>query len=213
MPPYNTRSAARKRVPGPYENAIVSPSANGTGTHIRRTYPSPEEVPTLSNSGSAESKASSHRPVAPYRGEGEDKDEESQRPLPARSTKIANKRKAAIVVEERAARMRAQPLPDQENDSGDERATNPKGQKLPPGIIGLGRQGTWIVGDARRPTPSTDQRPSVREFGKEQEMQDQTAQGLPLTGATQKDLGGNPRSGRLTPLPSFVTGYETVQKG
>jgi len=65
MSPYNTRSVARKQALETYKNTIASPSATGKGTHIRWTYSSDEEVPTLSHSNSLESEDSFGRPGTP----------------------------------------------------------------------------------------------------------------------------------------------------
>ena len=96
--------------------------------------------------------------------------------------------------------------------SGSYRSANPKAQahnlrgpKLPPGVAGFGRNGTWIIDEMWRPefAPSTDQLPSIHESGEEQEVQ---GQGLAISEATQEDLGRGAGLRTLTPLPSFVTG-------
>ena len=94
--------------------------------------------------------------------------------------------------------------------SGSYRSANPKAQaynshgpKLPPGVAGFGRNGTWIIDEMWRPefAPSTDQLPSIRESGEEQEVQ-----GSAISEVTQEDLGRGAGLRTLTPLPSFVTG-------
>lgn len=84
---------------------------------------------------------------------------------------------------------------------------NTYGPKLPVGVIGFGRTGTWIFDDLWRPdpVPSTSQLPSIQEPGEEQEVQD-----LLLGTGTKNDLGKGAGSRLLTPLPSFVTEDETA---
>ena len=189
MSPYNTRSAARNQTIAPYEDMILSPSATGMGTHIRWIYSSDEGVPALSHPGSLESEASFDRPVTP----DQDEVEHFRRSPTACSIEIVNERGSPAVenhqcspaerafvvrmlaelqeqkkaIEELAARTaaNAQPEPDRPVD------LNVEGPKLPIGVIGFGREGTWVVENTWRPdfTLSTDQLPTIRESGEEVE--------------------------------------------
>jgi len=218
MPSYNTRSATRKRTSAPHENVTVSPSGTGTETHIHPL----DEVP--SNPGSLES------PVTP----DEDEDERSRRSPSVDSIDIADEQESLEVeehlcsLEERtitehmldhsnvqkratetlAARMadttEGQPKPNQPANH------NMVGPKLPRGVGGFGREGTWVVTDPWQSflIPSTNQLPTVREPGEEQRVEDS-----PPNNVIQEDhipnsnpQIGNPRRRGLTPLPSFVSG-------
>ena len=228
MSPYNTRSAARRRALGIDENAVVSPSATGKGTHTRWTY-SDEVAPTLPTPTTREPEASFDRPMTP----DQDEDEEFQRSPTTCSVEIPNEPTSHTAEDNRpntgeqavVGRMFAQ-LQEQKkaaeelmmrnrvlaDASGSYRSANPKAQahdlhgpKLPPGVAGFGRNGTWIIDEMWRPefAPSTDQLPSIHESGEEQEVQ---GQGLAISEATQEDLGRGAGLRTLTPLPSFVTG-------
>jgi len=206
MPPHNTRSAASKRAFAPHDNVTVSPS---------RSVSLEPEVPL-------------DQPVTP----DEDEDERSWRSPSAdlietadeqdslevenhlcslderASTEciLAQLQEQKRVIEALAARMedvtRGQPKPDQQVNR------NRVGPNLPVGVVGLGREGTWVVEDPWQPifTPSTNQLPTVREFGEEQGLKD-----LPLNNVTQEDRipSNNPHPRGLTPLPSFVSGNPT----
>ena len=230
MPPYNTRSAARKRalerIPEPYKNAT------GKGTNVRRTPTPYEQVPTLTASNTLESEPSFDRPVTPDQDE---EDEEFQRSpttcsvdlpdepsLPIASGSIVSDDSHRVADRALAERMLAD-LQQQKKVAEDRlehyrqlqvesnRQAGPRvnvlslpGPKLPVGVASFGRTGTWVNEDAWRPNPtlSTDQLPSIREVGEEEEVQN-----LLVTKITQKDLGGRGGIFRvLTPLPSFVTG-------
>lgn len=196
--------------------------------HIQRIHPL-DEVP--SNTGPLESEAPFDRPVAP----DEDEDERSRRSPSVDSIDIADEQESLEVekllcsLEERtitehmldhlneqkratetlAARMadttQGQPKPNQPANR------NMVGPKLPRGVAGLGREGTWVVADPWEPflVPSTDQLPTVRESGEEQRVES----GSPPNNVIQEDhipnsnpQIGNPRPRGLTPLPSFVSG-------
>ena len=201
MPPYNTRSAARKQALEPHENVVVSPSATGEGTHIRWIYPSSGEDPTLSQSNSLESD-SYDRPMTP----DEDEDEDEEEALRAVERMLAVLREQTMVIEERAAMADAAKTQKHCNKLQPESRTRGirEGPKLPLGVVGFGREGTWVVEDVWQPiiVPSTNQLPSVREFEEEQEAQ------ASVPNIPQQDLqvGKNRVSRTLTPLPSFVTG-------
>lgn len=236
MPPYNTRSVARRRAlellePELHENTTVSPSATGKERHIRRTYSPDEEVPTLSTSNTLESEDYFDRPMTPDQGQ----DEEFQRSPTACSIEIPDEPAPPIVEDnkyypaERAVVERMFAQLQEQKMAAEERMKkrgldyecdlqlkskqpanprvrevhNPVGPKLPLGIVGLGRTGTWIVDDIWRPesVQSTSELPSVREFGEEREVQD-----LLSSKVTQEDLGRGATFKMLTPLPSFVTG-------
>jgi hypothetical protein len=244
MPPYNTRSAARQRALEPYKNAIVSSSATGKGTHIRWTYSSGEEVPSLSASSTVESEASFDRPATP----DQDEDNKFQRSPTACSVEISDD-SASSVVEDDTCRAAERALVErmfaelqQQKKVAEERVMqnhklcdaagglddyrnqqvrsnrpvnqstggirNISGPKLPLGVTGFGRTGTWVVDDVWRPefVSSTNRLPSIREFGEEQEVQS-----LLLSGVTQEDLRRGGSFGMLTPLPSFVTGNGDVR--
>ena len=226
MSPYNTRSAARRRALGIDENAVVSPSATGKGTHTRWTY-SDEAAPTLPTPTTREPEASFDRPMTP------DQDEEFQRSPTTGSVELPNEPTShtaednrpntgeRAVVERMFAHLQEQKKAAEElmmknrvlaDASGSYRSADPKAQtnnshgpKLPPGVVGFGRNGTWIIDKMWRPefAPSTDQLPSIHESGEEQEVQ---GQGLAISEATQEDLGRGAGLRTLTPLPSFVTG-------
>ena len=229
---YVSRSATPEQAPTPY--VTVSTSATGLGTHLLWVCP-PDEVPALSHPGSLESEVSFDRPVAPGQGE----DEYFQRSPTTSSIETVDEQEPHVVenppcslaeraivergllrlqeqkrtIEERAARMAAATKGQSEPDRPVNR--NIEGPKLPIGVSGFGREGTWVVEDLWQPivTPSTDQLPSVREFGEEEEVEvllsnitQEEAQDLPPNDATQEKPTFNSRSRRLTPLPSFVSG-------
>ena len=230
MPSYNTPNLTNEYDFEPYKNAIASPSATGEGIHTQQICPLNGKIPTLSHSGSLDSEASCDHPVTPDQDEGEEfqgsqieiPDERASPIVEDYSYSLAERavmkrmlarlQEQKRVVEERAARM-ADFVKAQEHrnnlqpNSGRPRAeevTNLQGPKLPIGVIGFGREGTWVVEDVWRPSfvPSTDQLPSIREFEEEQVVQDS-----PLNNVTQEDLSSRkPDFRMLTPLPSFVTG-------
>jgi hypothetical protein len=236
MSPYNTRSAVRKQALEPYKNAIVSPSATGKGTHIRWTYSS-EEVPTLSHSSSLDSEASFDRPATPDQDEDDEYQRSSSVEIPDEPSSpivqddrysaaeravmermLTELQQQKVVVEERAwRRSDGAKGPEHRHNLQVEsnRPTNPRaeevrtplGPKLPLGIVGFGRSGTWVVDDVWRPehAPSTNQLPSIRELEEEREVQNS------LLNITQENLGGNAGFRTLTPLPSFVTGNEAAK--
>ncbi|KAF9652733.1 hypothetical protein BDM02DRAFT_3108829 [Thelephora ganbajun] len=105
-------------------------------------------------------------------------------------------------------RNNLQPNSNRPGNSRAEEVLNLQGPKLPVGIVGFGRTGTWVADRIWRPNfvPSTDQLPSIREFGEEKEVQSS----LP-NNVTQEDLSRNPGFRMLTPLPSFVTGNGAAQ--
>ena len=230
MPPYNTPNLTNEYGFESYKNAIASPSATGEGIHTRWIYPPNEKIPTLSHSGSLDSEASFDRPVTPDQDEGEEFQgsqieipDERASPIvedysysPAERAvmkrMLARLQEQKRVVEERAARMadfvkaqeRRNNLQPNSDRPGAEEVTNLQGPKLPLGVVGFGREGTWVVEKAWRPSfvPSTDQLPSIREFEEEQVVQDPL-----LNNVTQEDLSSRkPDFRMLTPLPSFVTG-------
>ena len=110
--------------------------------------------------------------------------------------------------EERAAakalEFRNNPQPKSDRPTNKE-LLDPSRPRPPLGVTGFGRTGTWVAENVWRPTfvSSTDQLPSVREVGEEEEVQD-----LPLNDVEviQEDPGENPGFRMLTPFPSFVTG-------
>ena len=219
MTSYNTRSAARKRNFAPHEDVTVSPSTTGTGTHIHPL----DEVP--SNPGSLEST------VTP----DEDEDKRPQRSPSVDSINIADEQDS-LEVERHLCSLEGRTSTEcLLNQSHEQKGTiealtarmtdatkgQPKlgqptvnhdivGPKLPGGVVGISREGTWI---AKGPwelflVPSTNQLPTVREFGEEERVED-----LPPNNVTQQDRipnsnprVGNPRRRGLTPLPSFVSG-------
>jgi len=234
MSPYNTRSAVRKQALEPYEgeNVTESPSATGKGTHIRWTYSS-NEVPTFAHSGSLEPGPSSNHPVTPDQGE----DEEFQRSPTTCSTEIPDEQASYIAedygysageqdimermlaqlqgqkkaAEERAAAKALEHHDDPQlmsDRSTNRELSNQPGPKIPLGVTGFGRTGTWVAENVWRPAfvSSTDQLPSVREFGKEEEVQDP-----PPNNVAREDPSRNPGFRMLTPLPSFVEGNGGVE--
>ena len=66
MPPYNTRSAARKRALAPYENVVVNPPATEKGTRVGWVYSTEKGTPNLST---PEPGPSFGRQVTPDQGE------------------------------------------------------------------------------------------------------------------------------------------------
>jgi len=234
MSSYNTRSATRRQVLESYTNAIVSPSATGKGILIRWAYSSNDESPTL------ESESFTPRPVTPDQDGDEfqrspasssiEITDERASPVvedieySAADRAFAERMLLELqqqkeIVDERASRLldpaKAQGNPlnpqassNQSGDPGTRRVLS--GPKLPTGVIGLGRTGTWMVDEIWRPkfVPSTNQLPSVRESGEEEDV----VENPPPNDVTQEDLGGrDTRLRLLTPLPSFVTGDGTVQ--
>lgn len=201
MPPYITRSVARKQALEPYKKAIVPPSPTGKGSHIRRSQPSDDEVPALTASNTLESEPSFDRPITPDQVEVE----EFKRSPTACSVELSDESSSSIVTDDRhnvadralAERMLAD-LQQQKrlneerlerhrglqsklnrfvNPRANEIARSHSGPKLPTGVTGFGhRTGTWVVeDDVWRPdfTPSTNQLPSIREIGEEvQETQE-----------------------------------------
>lgn len=119
--------------------------------------------------------------------------------------RVARRSEAAKALEHR---NNLQPKSDRPDDSEAEEILNPVGPKLPRGIIGIGRNGTWVVDDVWRPkiVLSTNQLPSIRESGEGQEVQN-----VPLNKVIKEDLSRDPGLRKLTPLPSFVTGNGDVQ--
>lgn len=230
MPPYNTRSAARKRA---LEQAT---KPYGNATSVRRTHT--PEVPTPTGSKTVEPELPLDRPVTPDQDE---EDEEFQRSPTTCSTDLPDepsspivsipvisdhKRRAAdralaermladLKQQKRVAEDRLQYYHDLQVESN--RPTGPRakihnlpGPRLPVGVVSFGRTGTWVNEDVWRPnpTPSTDQLPTIREVGEEE----QEVQNLLVSKITQEDLGGRVRVfGALTPLPSFVTGDGVTQ--
>lgn len=229
MPPYNTRSAARKRAleraPEPYKNAA------GKGTNVRRTQ-TPEEVPTLTASNTLESEPSFDRPVTPDQDE---EDEEFQRsptacsidlpdePAPSIDNNsivnddrymaadralaermLADLRQRKTVAEDRLQHHRNLQVESNRPAGLRAKVHNLAGPRLPVGVSSFGRTGTWVNEDVWRPnpTPSTDQLPTIREIGEEEEVQN-----LLVKKIIREDIGGADGVFRaLTPLPSFVTG-------
>jgi len=233
MSPYNTRSEVRRQALEPYTNAVVSPSATGQGIHIRWNYPPNEEIPTFESEASTphpttpDQDGDSEFQRSPTACSIEITDERASPVVEdveysAADRAFAERMLAELkqqkeVVEEHAARLldpaKAQgnhPNPQaNSNRSGDSSTVGVfSGPKLPVGVIGLGRTGTWVVDELWRPeiVPSTNQLPSVREAGEAEVVEN------PLPNdATQEDLGErDARLRMLTPLPSFVGGG-TVQ--
>jgi hypothetical protein len=243
MPPYNTRSAARRRALEPYKNATPTPTPSATSKRSRVRWADPlddsEEVPTLSQSNSLESEDSLDRAETP----DQDDDDEFQRSPTVGSVEIPDEPAPPVIEDDRYGateravmeRMFAE-LQEQkrvieeramkdlmllDTTEGPElhynpqarsnRPTNPKveevhnfpGPKLPRGVIGFGRNGTWVVDDVWQPehVPSTTQLPSIRESEEKQEVQKSS-----LDNVTREDVGRNAWLRELTPLPSFVTG-------
>jgi len=232
MPPYNTRSAARKRAleraQEPYKNAT------GKGTNVQRTHTPDEEVPALTASNTLESESSSGRPVTPDQDE---EVEEFQRSPTACSTDLPEEPTPSIVDDPMDAdeRYRAadqalaermftdllqrkavdedrlqyhRTLQVESNRPGGPRVVpSLPGPKLPVGVSSFGRTGTWVNEDVWRPnpTPSTDQLPSIREIGEEKEVA-VVVQNPLVKRIIRQDIGGGDGVFRsLTPLPSFVT--------
>jgi len=218
MSPYNTRSAVRKQVLESYEdeNATVSPSATGKGTHIRLMYSSDEEALTL------ECGPSIDRTMTPDQDEDEQSSTVCSTEIPdERGSPIADDHESSVAERAIMERMLAQ-LQEQKN-AAEERAAaraqehhdnpqqdprvmelpNPPGPRLPLGVTGFGRTGTWVAENIWRPTyvSSTNDLPSVREFGEVEGVQDS-----PPNNITQEVPGRNPGFRGLTPLPSFVNG-------
>jgi len=106
-------------------------------------------------------------------------------------------------IEERATRLeyeakvlqQLRPKLNQPGNSAASEAQVVSGPKLPVGIIGFGRTGTWIADDNWRPEfiPSTNELPTIRRQGEEQEVQDSL-----LSKATEEDLSRNPDFRMLT---------------
>lgn len=111
------------------------------------------------------------------------------------------------LIEERAEQMR-----DVVKAQGGHVAHTPEpiepiiGPKLPVGIRGLGRNGTWVADTYWRSSPpkSTTELPTIREPLEEQEGPH--VQSFPVEEDTRERSDGHSGFGRLTPLPSFVTG-------
>jgi len=231
MPPYNTRSAARKRAleqaTKPYNDAT------GKGTNVRRTHTPGEEVPTLTASNTLGSEPSFDRPVTPDQDGEEDEEfqrspttcsidlpEEPSSPIVSGSTVSDDRYRAADralaermlaelqqkkrVVEDRLQHYRILQVESNRPAGPRAKVRSLPGPRLPVGVSAFGRTGTWVNEDVWRPnpTPSTDQLPTIREIGEEQEVQN------PLVSKIiQEDLGSGGGVFRaLTPLPSFVTG-------
>ena len=236
MPPYNTRSAARKRAleraQDPYKNATAK------GTNVRLTQ-TPDEVPTLVASKTLESEPSLDRPVTP---DQDDEDEEFQRSPTTCSTDLPDEPSSPIasgpivtddrykaadkalaermfadlqrhkrVAEDRLQHYRTLQVESNRPAGPRAKIRSLPGPRLPVGVVSFGRTGTWVNEDVWRPnpTPSTDQLPSIREIG---ETQEEEVQNLLASKIIREDVGDGAGVFRmLTPLPSFVTGNGVTQ--
>jgi hypothetical protein len=206
MPPRTPRSSTRRQVAETNKDLTDSRSTTGKETRVRRAHPPYIRRPIIPDSHSFEFAHSSDRSETPHSDDEDgsqgyptdqsteisDADEGATTPRrvctewSTTDQAIVERELARLEAQKRSIKERMSRMKNLVDSRRQHRNHEPEptqldrpveGPKLPVGVLGFGRQGTWMHDDSWRPnapTPSTTELPTARDPRRrdEQEVED-----------------------------------------